>query len=400
MQPPPPTILHADVDSFFASVEQRDDPKLRDRPVIVGGGVVMAASYEAKACGIHGGMGGQKARRLCPDAVVVPPRFEAYVKASHTLFEVFEDTAPAVEGLSLEEAFLDVRGLERISGTAPEIARTLRRRVRDDVGLPISVGVAANKLIAKMASRAAKPDGMLVVEPGRELEFLHPIPVEKLWGVGESTAARLHARGLMTVGDIARAPEGGLIALLGRHAGAHLHGVANGRDRRRVRSGRRRRTFGAQRALGRGPHPPAEVEAALAGLVDRVTRRMRTGGRVGRTVILRLRFDDFTRATRSHTLPSSTAATVLILTAARKLLLAAEPLIERRGITLVGVTVANVDWAAEGVQLELPFDGPDRSALDAALDEVHDRFGTGAITRAATLGRNDLRFPHVLDNYK
>ena len=214
------TILHADADSFFAAVEQRDDPRLRGRPTIVGPGVVMAASYEAKAYGIHGGMGAGKARRLCPDAVFVAPRFEAYSEAGHALFEVFRDTSPVVEGLSIEEAFLDVRGLEHISGSPGDIARRLRRRVRAEVGLPVSVGVARTKILAKMASRQAKPDGLLVVELERELEFLHPIPVAKLWGVGASTAAKLHGRGIMTVGQMALVPQEALMAILGRASAA------------------------------------------------------------------------------------------------------------------------------------------------------------------------------------
>ena len=201
------SILHADADSFFASVAQRDDPSLRGRPVIVGGGVVMAASYHAKACGVRGGMGGARARRLCPDAVFVSPSFESYVEASRELFEVFRDTAPVVEGLSMEEAFLDVRGLERISGQPVAIANRLRQRVRERVGLPITVGVARTKVLAKMASAAAKPDGLLVVEPDRETAFLRPLPIERVWGVGEASAAKLHSHGIATVADAARRSE-------------------------------------------------------------------------------------------------------------------------------------------------------------------------------------------------
>src|SRR5438270_2021578 len=208
-------ILHADLDSFYASVEQRDNPRLRRRPVIVGGGVVLAASYEAKARGVKTAMGGAQARRLCPDAVVVPPRMSAYSEASKAVFAVFEQTAPVVEALSIDEAFLDVRGLERISGTPVEIARSLRREVRLQVGLPITVGVARTKFLAKVASAVAKPDGLLVVEPERELDFLHPLPVERLWGVGRVTAAKLHERGLDTVGEVARLPQATLVSMLG-----------------------------------------------------------------------------------------------------------------------------------------------------------------------------------------
>src|SRR3954468_12637169 len=201
------TTLHADLDAFFASVEQRDDPRLRGRPVIVGGGVVLAASYEAKARGVQTAMGGREARRLCPDAVVVPARMSAYSEASKAVFAVFRDTAPLVEGLSIDEAFLDVRGMERIAGTPREIAVRLRARVLAEVGLPITVGVARTKFLAKVASGVAKPDGLLVVPPDGELRFLHPLPVERLWGVGPKTTEKLHQRGLTTVGQVARLPE-------------------------------------------------------------------------------------------------------------------------------------------------------------------------------------------------
>jgi len=211
-------ILHADLDSFFASVEQRDDPRLRGKPVIVGGGVVLAASYEAKAYGVEGAMGGAKAKRLCPQAIVVPARMEAYSQASKDVFAVFEDMSPVVEGISIDEAFLDVRGMEHFAGTPRQIAETLRARVREEVGLPITVGVATTKHLAKIASQTAKPDGLLVVPAGEEIAFLHPLPVERIWGVGPKTAARLHARGLMRIGQVAEVPEGTLIAIVGRAA--------------------------------------------------------------------------------------------------------------------------------------------------------------------------------------
>jgi DNA polymerase-4 len=376
-------ILHADADAFFASVEQRDDPRLRGRPVLVGGGVVMAASYEARAFGVRGGMGGTRARRLCPQAVVVEPRFTAYVEASRELFEVFRETAPAVEGLSLEEAFLDVRGLERISGSPPEIAAKLKRDVRDRVGLVVTVGVARTKVLAKMASSAAKPDGLLVVAPGEELAFLHPLPVERIWGVGAATAGKLHAHGLTTVGQLAELGEAGLIGILGRAAGRHIHAIADNRDPRRVRPNRRRRSIGSQSALGRSARSPAELEGVLLGLVDRVTRRMRAAGCTGRSVTLRVRFSDYTHATRSRTLAEATAATATIAMTTRSLLSAAMPTIERRGITLLGVTVAALE--DDSGQLTLPVDGADRRALDSALDELADRFGSDAVTRASRL---------------
>ncbi len=304
-------ILHADADAFFTSVEQRDDPRLRGRPTIVGSGVVMAASYEARAYGVHGGMGGRRAGRLCPQAVVVTPRFSAYVDASKALFEVFRQTAPEVEGLSMEEAFLDVRGLEAISGTPRQIAERLRRRARDELA----------------------------------------------W-------------------------------ILGPAAARHLHAVARNRDPRRVRSGRRRGSFGSQSALGSSRRSPTDLEGVLVALVDRVTRRMRSSGRAGRTVTLRLRFSDFSRASRSRTLPHPTAGTGAILAAARNLLAAAAPVIEQRGITLLGVAVTNLAGNGCGAQLELPLDRPLDAALDAAIDEVRDRFGPDAIRRGASRARD------------
>jgi DNA polymerase-4 len=381
------TILHADVDAFYASVEQRDDPRLRGRPVIVGGGVVLAASYEAKAHGVRTAMPGAQARRLCPQAIVVTPRMSAYAEASKAIYRVFEDTTPLVEGLSIDEAFLDVRGMRRIAGTPSEIAVRLRCEVRARVGLPITVGVARTKFLAKVASGVAKPDGLIVVPPDGELAFLHPLPVERLWGVGAVTAGKLRDRGLTTVGEVAEIAEAALVSMLGRAAGRHLHALAHNRDPRPVRVGRRRGSIGSQRALGRSPTSPDAIDAVVVSLVDRVTRRMRAAGRVGRTVVLRLRFNDFSRATRSHTLPHATAHTQTILATARGLLATAMPLIERQGITLVGVAVANLE-DDRAVQLTLPFDRHSGAALDAALDEVRARFGAAAITRAVLLGRD------------
>ena len=383
------SILHADLDAFFASVEQRDDPRLRGRPVIVGGGVVLAASYEAKSYGVRTAMGGRQARRLCPHAVVVRPRFSEYVAASKAVFEVFEDTTPLVEGMSIDEAFLDVRGLERLKGPAPAIAAQLRRDVLERAGLPITVGVARTKFLAKVASAVAKPDGLLVVPAGGELQFLHPLPVERLWGVGPVTSTKLRARGFRTVGDVAQLGRDALVAMLGRAAGAHLHALAHNYDPRPVQTGRRRGSVGSQCALGRrSPRTPEDVDAILLSLVDRVTRRLRRGGRVGRTVVLRLRFEDFSRATRSHTLPRPTAHTPTIAHVARGLLASAQPLIARRGLTLVGVAVANLE-NDDAVQLLLPFDRHAGWTLDAAVDEVWERFGSAALKRAVQIGRRE-----------
>jgi DNA polymerase IV len=391
------TILHADVDAFFASVEQRDDPRLRGRPVIVGAGVVLAASYEAKAHGVRTAMSGDQARRLCPEAVVVSPRMSAYAEASKAMYRVFDDTSPLVEGLSIDEAFLDVRGMRRIAGSPAEIAARLRLEVRRRVGLPITVGVARTKFLAKVASTVAKPDGLLVVPPDGELTFLHPLPVERLWGVGPVTADKLRTGGITTVGEVALLPEDALVGMLGRAAGRQLHALAHNRDPRPVQLGRRRGSIGSQRALGRSRTSPEEADVVVVALVDRVTRRMRAAGRIGRTVVLRLRFADFSRATRSHTLPRPTAHTETVLATARWLLSLAWPMIERRGLTLVGVAVANLD-VDDCLQLTLPLDRHSGSALDAALDEVRERFGTAAVTRAVLLGRDQgLSMPLLPD---
>jgi DNA polymerase-4 len=304
------------------------------------------------------------------------------------MFAVFEDTAPVVEGLSIDEAFLDVRGLEHISGTPAEIAAKLRRAVRERVGLPITVGVARTKFLAKVASGVAKPDGLLVVPPGGELSFLHPLPVERLWGVGAVTSKKLRDRGLTTVADVARLSEPELVEMLGRASGRHLHALAHNRDPRRVERRRRRRSMGAQHALGRRtPKSPEALDAVVVGLVDKLARRLRAARRVCRTVVLRLRFDDFSRVTRSHTLLQATSETETVLATARELLVAALPMIEDRGITLLGVALGNLSDGG-AVQLALPFERERAWALDTTLDELRNRFGAGAVTRAVLLGRD------------
>jgi DNA polymerase-4 len=379
------TILHADLDAFYASVEQRDDPTLRGRPVIVGAGVVLAASYEARALGVRTAMGGSQARRLCPHAAVVPPRMSAYSEASKAVFEIFEDMSPLVEALSIDEAFLDVRGLERIKGTPLQIAVALRRAVRERVGLPITVGVARTKFLAKVASGVAKPDGLLMVPPSAELAFLHPLPVERLWGVGKVTGRKLREHRLTNVGQVAALSETSLVELLGRASGRHLHALAHNRDPRPVERRRRRRSIGAQRALGRRRRSARELATALTALVERVTRRLRTAQRLCRTIVLRMRFDDFDRATRSHTLLEPTARTGTILRTALGLLRASMPMIERRGITLIGIALANLIDRGP-IQLILPFDRI--GDLEATLDSVRDRFGTSAITRGVLVGQD------------
>jgi DNA polymerase-4 len=380
------SILHADLDSFYASVEQRDDPGLRGRPVIVGGGVVLAASYEAKAYGVRTAMGGAQARRLCPHAAVVPPRMAAYTRASDAVFDVFRDTSPLVEAISVDEAFLDVGGLRRVSGTPVQIAARLRNEVRDRVGLPITVGIARTKFLAKVASQEAKPDGLLLVPPGRELAFLHPLPVRRLWGVGAVTADKLHAHGIETVADVAELSESMLASLVGGAMGGRLYALSRNVDPRRVSTGVRRRSVGAQRALGRAGNTmsPAEIDAVVIALIDRIATRMRAAGRTGRTVTLRLRFNDFGRATRSRTLPWATSSTQTILATARRLVATAAPLTAERGLTLVGFAVSEIDRSG-AEQLMLPFIAQtEAAAVDAAVDRVRRRYGKSALTRGVS----------------
>jgi len=405
-------ILHADLDSFYASVEQRDDPSLRNKPVIVGGGVVLAASYEAKAYGVKTAMGGRQAKQLCPHAIVVPPRMAAYTDASAAVFEVFHDTTPLVEPLSVDEAFLDVSGLLRVSGTPVQIGARLREQVRDQVGLPITVGIARTKFLAKVASQEGKPDGLLLVPPDRELAFLHPLPVRRLWGVGAKTADKLHAHGIHTVADVAELSESMLGSIVGGGMGHQLFALSHNIDRRRVVTGARRRSVGAQRALGRSGNSMShsEIDAVVVNLVDRITRRMRKSDRTGRTVVLRLRFNDFSRVTRSHTLPQATASTDTILSAARDLVATAGPLIAERGLTLVGFAVSNIDRdGAQQLELELPFESSGDArrttgtrehllAVDSAMDEVRRRFGNASVTRGVLVGRDPgLEMPTLPD---
>ncbi len=391
------SILHADLDSFYASVEQRDDPALRGRPVAVGGsgsgsasGVVLAASYEAKRMGVRTPMPGHEAKRLCPDLIFVAPRFEAYSAASKAVFEIFHDVTPLVEGISIDEAFLDVGGLLRLSGTPTEIAARLRADVLRVVGLPITVGVARTKFLAKVASGVGKPDGLLVVDPDRELEFLHPLPVQKLWGVGAVTTRKLNERGIFTVRDVAELDPVALSAITGGAAGRQLAALSHNTDVRRVQVGARRGSIGSQQALGRGNRSHADLEVILRRIIDRITTRMRRADRMGRTVTLRFRFDDFTKATRSHSLPSPTAATAVIQNVALTLLEVARPMIEERGLTLLGASVGNLEnEAAE--QMALPFERGDAAVLDTTVDAIRDKFGGASLTRADRIG-SDVGF--------
>lgn len=389
-------ILHADLDAFYASVEQRDDPALRGRPVLVGMGVVTAASYEAKRRGVRCPCSIREALALCPDAIVVPARMKAYAEASDAVFKIFRDTTPEVEGLSVDEAFLDVTGMWRLRGDGRTIATALRERVAYEVGLPLSVGVATTKHLAKVASAHAKPNGICVVEPGREAAFLHPLPVDVLWGVGPVTSQKLHSRGIHLVRDVAIMEEETLIRALGSAVGRQLHDLANNRDPRCVETGRRRRSIGSQSTFPSGRVTRSDCDAILLNVVDRVTARMRKAERVGRTIILRLRYGDFTAATRSHTLAEATNSTSAILESAKHLFRETWPETQQRGLTRIGLSVTSLSSSTQ-VQLALPFGGRDTTKLDSTRDAIHQRFGKSALLRARNLGRTSIDMPMLPD---
>lgn len=385
------TILHADLDAFYASVEQLLDPSLRGRPVAVGGGVVLAASYEAKAFGVRGGMPGGQARALCPELIVVGGHFREYQRLGDEVMDVLGDVTPLVERISIDEAFLDVTGSVHLFGAPTDIAATIRRRVRQEIGLPISVGVATTKHLAKVASQVAKPDGVVVVEPGREQEFLVPLPVGLLWGVGPATEDRLAGRGIHTVGELAAASPEMLRGLLGRAVGDKLGSLAVNRDPRRIETRRRARSIGAQSALGRQA-PTDELLATTFGfLADQVARRARAKGVAGRTVTVRVRFAGLRSVTRSATLsrPVSTTRTVVEVAVDLTRAALADHCGERE-ISLLAVSLSNL--VAQGdVQLELALGldgqrhrpgspvGVARSAVDRAMDDVRDRFGRASV---------------------
>jgi len=385
----PRSILHADLDAFYASVEQRDNPELRGKAVAVGMGIVLAASYEARKFGVKTPLNERIARQRCPHLIVVPPRMEAYSEASAEVFDIFRDTSPVVEAMSIDEAFIDVTGLRRLVGPADQIAAELRRRVLDQVGLALSVGGASTKHLAKVASAVSKPDGLLLVEPGRELEFLHPLPVEALWGVGPKTAERLHQRGIRHVSDVACLDRDSVMTIVGKAVGHHLHALANNLDPRPVDTGRRNRSIGSQRSFPRGDIDRAKAEAILLAVCDGVCNRLRSSNQLGRTVTLRLRYGDFTAGTRSHTLGEPTNSTKLIHTVAHRLLEGVWPELETRGCTKVGIAVSNL-CSDSAVQLSLPFGQPasaaDYALLDTAVDRARRRFGFNSIGRARLAG--------------
>lgn len=389
------TILHADLDSFYASVEQLLDPSLRGRPIAVGGGVVLAASYEAKAFGVRGGMTGRRARELCPGLLFVGGNFREYQRLGDAAIAVLGDFTPLVERISIDEAFADVAGCERLFGSPETIARIVRRRVRDELGLPISIGIARTKHLAKIASQVAKPDGLVVVDPGGERAFLDPLPVGLMWGIGPVAEERLAARGIRTIGALAASSPESVARILGRAAGEKLTALAANRDPRRVVTGRRARSAGAQSALGRKAVDDLVVLPALRHLADRVASRLRAKGRVGRTVTVRVRFADLRAVTRSETLAAPVAATATLAEVAERLVRAAlrdNP--EERSISLLAISVSHLDEEPP-LQFEFPLGlvdegqrpgarrGRSRLAADRAMDSIRDRFGWEAVGYAS-----------------
>jgi DNA polymerase IV len=387
------TVLHVDMDAFFASVEIRRRPELRGRPVVVGGvgprGVVSSASYEARVYGVRSAMPAMRARALCPGAVFLPPDFTAYAAASDAVMRIFRDVTPLVEPLSLDEAFLDVAGAQRLLGRPAVIARDIRARVAEQEGLTCSVGVAPTKFVAKLGSARAKPDGMIVVPAGQVLAFLHPLPVDALWGVGERAAETLHRLGLGTVGDLARAPVGMLRAALGEASAAHLHELSWGRDPRRVESEQEEKSIGAEMTYDTDVSDPALIRRSVLALAEKVGARLRAGGHVGRTITIKVRLADFRTVNRSRTMPTTTDV-------AREIFETAWALFSALGtpgqIRLIGVRVEGLAAAATASR-QLTLGEPERGwrEAEAAADAVAARFGPSILGPASLLGRTDLR---------
>ncbi|HEY6533889.1 MAG TPA: DNA polymerase IV [Acidimicrobiales bacterium] len=388
-------ILHADLDAFYASVEQLLDPSLRGRPIAVGGGVVLAASYEAKAFGVQGGMSGRRARELCPDLRFVGGHFSEYQRLGDAAIDVLREFTPLVERISIDEAFADVGGSIHLFGSPATMATTIRETVRDELGLPVSVGVATTKHLAKVASQVAKPDGLVVVEAGTEREFLHPLPVRLMWGIGPKTEAKLADAGITTIGELAAVEPGALRSLLGQAVGAKLGSLAVNADGRPVTSGSRASSVGAQSALGRRRPTDELLRTTFGYLADRVASRLRAKERAGRTITVRVRFADLRAVTRSTTLPAAVSSTLTVTEIACDLArgaLADHP--AEREISLLAVSVSHLEHQPV-LQLELPLDLPDaarrpgapagasRWAVDRSMDRVRERFGRPAVGYAA-----------------
>jgi DNA polymerase IV len=384
------TILHADLDAFYASVEQLLDPSLRGKPIAVGGGVVLAASYEAKSFGVSSGMSGWRARELCPQLIFVGGHFQDYQRLGDAAIDVLNDFTPLVERISIDEAFADVAGCTHLFGSPPEIAREVRRRVRAELGLPISMGVARTKHLAKIASQVAKPDGLMVVDPETELDFLHDLPVELMWGVGPVTRARLAKIGVHTIGELAKMPGWSLERIVGRAVGDKLTALAWNRDPREIKT-HRAQSAGAQSALGKKPAEEQVFRPTLRHLADRVATRLRAKSRPGRTVTVRVRFADMHSVTRSVTLDAPISATAILAEIAEELVRVAlidHP--EEENISLLAISVSHLEQHWE-MQLEFPLGledekrrpgtkrGMARWTADRAIDLIRDRFGWDAV---------------------
>ncbi|MDH3606249.1 MAG: DNA polymerase IV [Acidimicrobiia bacterium] len=385
------SILHADLDAFYASVEQLHNPALRGKPIAVGGGVVLAASYEAKAFGVRGGMPGRRARQLCPELVFVSGHYKEYQRLGDAAIDVVRDFTPRIERISIDEAFADVTGSIHLFGAPADMAASIRRRVRAEVGLPISVGVARTNHLAKIASQVAKPDGLLVVDPDTELEFLHDLPVELMWGIGPVTKGRLAEVGVLTIGQLADMPGRSLERLLGTAVGGKLGALAWNRDPRAIETDRRAGSVSAQSALGKRPATDDVIGPTLRHLADRVATRLRAKSRAGRTITARVRFADLSSITRSVTLPAAISATTILAEIAEDLVagaLADHP--HEQVLSLLAIAVSHLEDDAV-LQLELPFEledeerrpgtkkGAARWVLDRAVDSVRERFGRDAV---------------------
>jgi DNA polymerase-4 len=395
------TILHADLDAFYASVEQMLDPSLRGVPIAVGGGVVLAASYEARAFGVGAGMSGWRAKQLCPRLQVVGGHFSEYSRLGDQVMGIFGDFTPWVERISIDEAFLDVSGVARLLGSPPRIATEIRRRVREEVGLPISVGVASTKHLAKVASQVAKPNGLVVVNPDREFEFLAPLPVGLIWGVGPATRERLDAVGIRTIGELAATSPSSVQALLGRAIGTKLSALSINVDERRVTKARSARSVGAQSAVGRRLATPELLAKTFLFLADRVTGRLRSAQQAGRTVSVRVRFPAMQSVTRSVTLAVAVSSTRTVAELATELARSALEQCREREVSLLAVSVSNLVPEA-GLQLELPFGLSDeryrdvdaaRLATDRSIDAIRERFGRASIGYATAHLDDDSRVP-------
>ena len=381
------SIVHVDMDAFYASVEQRDRPELRGRPVIVGAdpkgrGVVSAASYEARVFGVRSAMPIGKAARLCPDGVFLPVDMDKYAGASRQIMGILGDFSPLVEPVSVDEAFVDLTGTASLFGPAPEAVREIKRRIRAETGLTASAGLAANKFIAKVASDLKKPDGLVIVEAGREAEFLAPLPIERLWGVGKATAKDLAALGIATIGQLQRLSRATLVARLGDH-GAGLHDLAFGRDDRPVEPWTPPKSMGAETTFERDTTDRARLDTTLRGQAERVARELRAERLAAARVTLKLRFADFRTLTRSHT--SDPTQDGLELYRRVAILLARETLVQP--VRLIGVSASALTAEQTGQLGLLGDDAVRRERLARAVDRITDRFGLDAIRPAALVRR-------------